>query len=239
MHRTFSTLATLLLLGWVATASAAAPDAANQEGSQKPVAGARLVGGVTPDQLGVIRIISRNVLAAKHSGVEDGADAAQLANLRAMVDRLVLAELEAAKQGTQDATGKEATPRTTPEGAEGLTAAARADASGVATQLRLRSEHLQARSRSGPEAAVLSAGHAVGEQRARLFDRWAEKLDVALGQEGNERTARLLALRDQLRPASQAVLREGPVEQFQPTLQVRAAQRRTPNKNDATSGVVR
>jgi hypothetical protein len=192
--------------------------AAQRDGAAPPVASPE-TRPLSPAQLNGIRCISRNVLAAKHSGTEEGSDAAQLASLRASLDQLIAADLDAGNRASITLQGQEsAEQRRTIDRVTRLRDTARADARAMAAQLRERSEIQTARVRVAPEDQTRSNGLPIGEQRARMFERWANKLDAALSDGNPERAEQLQTLREQL-SASQGRLSEAPLNRDTPTLQ--------------------
>jgi len=164
---------------------------------------------LAPEQLTAIRAIGRNVLAAKKSAIDDPADAEQLGRLRAAVHALAAAELETDKAAVITPQGGEAPAH---PAARALAAerrdAARADARALVAQLRERGGLLASRAQVGDASGSTSAGLPMAEQRAHLFERWADKLDAALAETGPARTAQLMDLRNQL-DARKGGLREG------------------------------
>lgn len=173
---------------------------------------------LSPAQINAIRAIGRGVLAAKKSGVEDAADAEQLSQLRASLDRVIAADLEPQNRSALTAHGqggseKAAEPPGDKDGdkkaaheqgarsRQGLRESARADARSLASQLKNRGEWQASRLRAMPQDDILSAGMPIGKQRAQLFERWASKLNTALADDGPDRQDQLLALREQLRGA--------------------------------------
>ena len=178
---------------------------------------------LSANQLYAIRGISRNVLAAKKSGAEDGADAAQLASLRASLDALIAADLDPGNRTPITVQGQESgEQRSVREKVASLRMAARADAGAMAAQLRRRGEIKAAHARSQPEQDTRSAGLPIGEQRAHLFERWAKKLDAALAEDNAHRATELRALREQLR-ATHGSVNETPLSYGTPTLQAMPA----------------
>lgn len=190
---------------------------------------------LSPAQLTVIRGISRNVLVAKKSGVEDSPDLAQLANLRASLDQLVAADLDPSNRVPITVQGQESSPqRRTREKVTRLREVTRTDAQAVGAQLRQHGELKMAHARSAPEADSFSAGLPIGMQRAHLFERWAQKLDAALADGNEDRTIALFALREQLR-ANHGSLSEVPTTHGTPMLQAMPASFvPTPNNGVAT-----
>lgn len=196
---------------------------------------------LSPAQIQLIRTVGRHVLAAKKSGAEDGDDAAQLSSLRASLDRLIAADLDPKNRAPITVQGHENDEqRSRRETVAGLREAARADARALAAQLRGRSElkasRMQGR-RDGVDASdgeTRSAGLPVGEQRAKLFERWSHRLDAALADDNPDRTTQLRELRDQLRP-TKGRLSEAPMAHGTPTLQAMPAGYVPPKGTDATN----
>lgn len=231
-HHPHPTLATLLAL----VSLSVLPAQATERTPQAPTAAASEAAPRTlsPAQLGAIRGISRNVLAAKKSGSEDSADAAQLASLRASLDALIAADLDPRNRTPITVQGQESgEQRSVREKVARLRESARADARAVAAQLRSRGELKAAHARSQPGQDTRSAGLPIGEQRARLFERWAQKLDAALAEGNEDRTAQLRELRDQLH-ATKGSVNEAPLTHRTPTLQAMPAGF-VPPKNDGAA----
>lgn len=223
----------LALAALLASLSLALPVQAADRAAQAPGAAASEARALTPAQLSAIRGISRNVLAAKKSGQEDSADASQLASLRASLDALIAADLDPKNRAPITVQGQESNEqRKAREKFATLRDSARSDARALAAQLRSRSEIKAAQARSAPEANTRSAGLPIGEQRARLFERWASKLDAALADGNEDRAGQLRELRDQLR-ATKGSVSEAPVTHGTPTLQAMPAGYVPPKNNDA------
>jgi len=223
------TLASLL-----ASLSLALPAHAAERTAQASAVAASEARALTPAQLCAIRGISRNVLAAKKSGAEDSADAAQLASLRASLDQLIAADLDPKNRAPITVQGHESgEQRKMREKVASLRESARADARALAAQLRQRGELKAAHARSTPEADTHSAGLPIGEQRTRLFERWAQKLDAALAEGNEDRAGQLRELRYQLR-ATKGSVNEAPLAHGTPTLQAMPAGYVQP-KNDSAA----
>lgn len=223
-------LAALLALSGLWTLAAQAAERAPQA-SAAATSEAR---ALNPAQLTAIRGISRNVLAAKKSGVEDSADTAQLVSLRASLDALIAADLDPRNHTPITVQGQESgEQRRAREKIANLRESVRADARALAAQLRQRGEVKAAHARSTPEADTRSAGLPIGEQRARLFERWASKLDAVLAEGNEDRVGQLRELRDQLR-ASKGSVNDAPLAHGTPTLQAMPAGY-VPAKNDGTA----
>jgi hypothetical protein len=233
-HRTHPMVATLLALVCLSAVSAQAAERTSESRPQAPVAAASAIRALSPAQLTVIRGIGRNVLAAKKSGQEDSADAAQLASLRASLDQLIAADLDPRNRTPITVQGQESgEQRKAREKIANLRESTRADARALAAQLRRRGELKAARARSQPEQDTRSAGLPIGEQRARLFERWAQKLDAALAEGNEDRVGQLRELRDQLR-ATKGSINDAPLAHRTPTLQAMPAGF-VPPKNDGAA----
>lgn len=194
--------------------------------ASQPVAQpATAVQGMSPERLAAIRTVGRHVLAAKKSGVEDVADAELLAQLRATVDRLIAADHEPGNRTPITVQGQGSdTQHSSQEKAQVLRAAAQSDARALAGQLRHRADLIASRGSVDRSAETTSAGLPVGEQRARLFGRWAQELDESLADDS--RTARLLELRGRLQ-ATRRGLTDAPLPGT-PTLQAMSSIGETP-----------
>lgn len=192
------------LLDWIpvmslAALSAASVNAAESASAREPVSANREAHALKPAQITAIRIISRNVLAAKRSGAEESTDAAHLASLRVSLDQLIAADLDPQNRTPITVQGQESDEqRKTSEKVARLREAARSDALAVVEQLNHRGELKAAHARATPEEDTRSAGLPVGEQRAQLFERLAHKLSAALADGNENRTTDLLELREQL-----------------------------------------
>lgn len=165
---------------------------------------------LAPAQLSAIRAIGRNVLAAKKSAVDDPADAEQLGKLRAAVNTLVVAELDAGNRAAITVQNGEAPvlPQARRLAIERRDTA-RADGRALAEQVRRHGELLASRAHAGVDSGTTSAGLPVAGQRAQLFDRLAHKLDAALADGEPERLAKLIELQSQL-AAGKGRLHEAP-----------------------------
>lgn len=195
----------VLAAAFAGAAQAGAPAVSPDGREETPKA---ISGPLSSEQIAAIRIVGRNVLTARKSGRDagagDAADRAQLDGLRAQIDRLIDADLtsfEPISLAGRDAAEQR---RAAQESAARATSA-HAEGRALAAQLRNQSAQRAARAARDPKADVRSGGFAFGEQRARQFGRWAEELDAALAtEEGPRRTARLMALREQLRSTPRA-----------------------------------
>jgi hypothetical protein len=230
-HQAGAALLTLLSLSAV-LAQTAGP------ALQAPVVAASETRQLSPAQLIAIRGISRNVLTAKKSGTEDAADAAQLTSLRASLDQVIAANIDPKNREPITLQGQESSAqRNAREKIVGLRESARSDARTIASQLRSRGEFKAAQARGQSEQSTRSAGLPIGEQRARLFERWAQKLDTALADDNADRADQLRALREQLR-ATDGRLSDAPITHGTPTLQAMPVGF-VPPKNNGDNGVVK
>lgn len=181
--------------------------------------------GLAPAQLAAIRVIGRNVLAAKKSAIEDTADAAQLSQLRSIVDKLIATDLDSMHSAPIMIQGG-AIPEVSPARAAATERreAARTVAHALAGQLRQRGERLASLAQaggaqSGGAPETLSAGLPIGNQRAQLFQRLTQKLDAALAANNLERIAQLHTLRDQLQAGSGQLVGAPLTRRSTPTMQ--------------------
>lgn len=231
----------LLLVLFTASSSYAAPSGV--EGTPESETAVR---ELAPAQLSAIRAIGRNVLAAKKSAVEDPADAEQLGRLRAAVNALVAAELDAGGRATITVQGATAQGSEAPARPQARVLAverrdtARTDARAIAAQLRQHGDVLASRALAGAEsgtslAGTTSAGLPVAGQRAQLFARLAQKLDAALVDGEPERLTMLTELRDQL-DTRKGRLHEAP-PLGTPTLQAIPSTSKTPIRAVSASEV--
>lgn len=212
----------VLLVPLLVIGLSAIPAQATERAPQETLAVSK-AHALSPAQLTAIRSIGRNVLAAKKSGTEDGADVAQLISLRASLDQLIAADLDLGNrmpitvQGQEN--GEQSKMR---KRIADLREAARADARAVAVQLRHRGELKAARAHATPAKDTRSAGLPIGVQRAYLFERWAQKLDAALAEDNADRLGQLRVLREQLR-VTRGSLSDAPITHSTPTLQAMPA----------------
>lgn len=178
---------------------------------------------LSPVQLNAIRAVGRHVLAAKKSGSDDPTDAEQLTRLRSTLDTLIAVDQDPKNRIPITVQGQESNEqRKKREHIAVLRESVRADARALATQLHKRSEMKAVLAQTTPEKETRSAGLPIGDQRARLFDRWAAKLDTTLAENNAERLSQLRELRDQLRPIRSGVS-EAPAAPGTPTLQAMPA----------------
>lgn len=188
-----------------------------------------------PEQIAAIRSISRGVLAAKKSGVEDATDLQQLLQLRNVVDRLVTAEFDPKNRPTISLQGQQSAHQS--KQAQQMSAdknTTRADARAVAAQLRDHSQIVRTRHTSQDDGEARSAGLPIGEQRAKIFERLAQHLDTALAGEGDERLSGLRELQSQLSGSSKAGI-TAPSKRPTPTMQAMpAGYKPEPSSDDAS-----
>lgn len=215
-HHHHQIWAALLALLSLSTISA---QAAERTVGQAPTA-TNEVRALSPAQITAIRGISRNVLAAKKSGGQDSEDVAQLSRLRASVDALIAADIQPV---SITVAGEESSDqRSTRDKIVRLREVAGGEAHALVAQLRSRSELKAARARGRAEESTHSAGLPIDEQRARLFERWANKLDSAINADGGDRLMKLNELRQQLQ-ATLGRVTEAPLTHGTPTMQAMPA----------------
>lgn len=191
---------------------------------------------LSPTQISVIRMVGRNILAAKKSGQEDGSDKAQLDNLKNTVDQLISVQInsqsvitpvsEQAAQ-TQD---RQQTSKLNKRDSEARDTAF-THAKDFSKKLRQQNESRMALTAQSPELEAHSAGLPVGTQRAAMFQKWADKLDDALAQDDHTRMTKLIGLRMQLQSVDGQVS-EAPYNRGTPTLQAMPSGYTKPTDSD-------
>jgi hypothetical protein len=176
-----------------------------------------------PEQLSAVRAIGRGVLAAKRGGSDDPADAEHLGRLRASLDALIAADLDPGNRSPITLQGQETgEQRRLQQRILRMHEALRADAWATAAELRRWAAAKAARAQAAPEADTRSAGLPIGAQRARMFERWAERLDAALAEGNENRLIELQELREQL-SATPSSIDDAPLSRGTPTLQAMPA----------------
>jgi len=133
------------------------------------------------ETMDTIRQISQNVLQAKKSGKQQlNNDNSQLSSLNAALTQLINVQVQILQPGAIYQAGKAPAKNT-------LLAriAAQSQAYDVIAGLREQSSQLQAQGNKPAQVQVYSGGLAVGEQRGRLFDKWADELETILADNGN------------------------------------------------------
>jgi len=229
----YTALATLVAL----TSLSMLPVQAAERASSTAAASEAAKHALSPMQLSAIRAVGRDVLAAKKSGSDDPADTEQLARLRSTLDALIAVDMDPRNRPSITVLGKESSEqRKSRERVAALRESARVDARVLATQLQNRGEIKAARAQTTPDKDTRSAGMPIGAQRARLFERWATKLDAVLIQGNAERLSQLRELRDQLRPTRGGIYEPSIVGT--PTLQAMPADyipSKAQSRNDRTT----
>ena len=173
-----------------------------------------------PEKLYAIRAIGSNILQAKRNTVDNPTDTGQLTKLRTLVDQLIAVESTSSSVISLNLSGNStntqaAEPADLVKQREDLRTAAR-DASG---QLHYRASSLGSQAKSVASAdGSRSAGFPVGQQRGKLFERWANQLDEALADGNPNRLAQLYALRNQIQAKHNGVI-DTPTTPATPTLQ--------------------
>lgn len=213
-------------LGFVVAVVLVTPFCVHAQSSTAPGAGATPMRSLAPAQLSAIRAIGRNVLAAKKSATDDPADMEQLSQLRASVNTLVAAELDAGNRASVTAQNGEAPVLPQAMRAAERRDTARTDARARAEQVRRHGDLLASRALAGVDPGTTSAGLPVAGQRAQLFERLAQKLDAALADGATDRMAKLIELQSQL-ASGKARLHEAP-PLATPTLQAMPSTSATP-----------
>jgi len=163
--------------------------------------------GLEANKLDAIRSIGHNILLAKKSAKKDPSDNEQLLQIRATVDSLIAAETSASKIMVQQVSNKTAgIPDNQQAAIEARRNAAQTAAWDVVSKLRQDAGQLQRTSKAAAKRRIYSSGLPVGEQRGRLYERWANKLEAILAKNNSDRVSKLLAFRDQLQANQRGVI---------------------------------
>lgn len=170
-------------------------------------------------KLDAIRLIGRNVLLAKRSWEDEAVDKAQVAQLRSTVDQLIATEtqtfqtnsIELEKKGTAVSSIHQASDETKRK-------AARNHAWTMVAKLREGGSLLHSKTKAPAKIEVYSGGLPVGQQRGRLFEKWADKLEATLDDNNPQRLAQLKDLRERLKPEKHGIV-EAPLIHETPTFQ--------------------
>lgn len=201
----------------VATLGAVTSTGAQQAGGKHDGDGPRR--GLAPEHLQVVRAVSQNVLMAKARSTADLFDNQRLERLRATINQLLAAEFDPQNQGLVTVEGQETKDqRKSRSVIAERRAKAHADGREVSREIRERARRNGSRAQGGQTTDAVSGGYSVEHQRARLFERWADKLDAALADNNPERVPQLLALRGQLQPNKGGLI-DAPLTYSTPTLQ--------------------
>ena len=166
--------------------------------------GAVMTRPLAPAEINAIRVMGRNVLAAKKKGnsdAEESADAEQLARMRASLDQLIAVDFI---QNSSPITlqGQENAEQTQSRAALAeQRATARVNAHATVDEMRSRGVLMAARAQASLQADTSSdgsAGFPMRKQRAELFERLAQKIDAAMTDDSPEGRNRIRELRRQL-----------------------------------------
>lgn len=203
--------------------SAASVHASEIASPKTPSSATKEAYALNPSQIAAIRVISRNVLAAKKSGADNSDDAAQLSSLRTRLDQLISVELEPMSHSSNTPEGQRSEDLSKARAKKAaLREAGRSDGRDMVTQLRRYGDLKASRASSTQEGDAGSTRMSIDDQRTQLFTRWAQKLEAALADGNENRTSELLALRDQLNSSSGSVTAAQPTRGT-PTLQAMPA----------------
>lgn len=137
-----------------------------------------------PESLAAIQNLSQILLQARLEGRQEAsADNEQLALLNAAVNKLIAAE-----------------DRSPNRHGLGLIARMRAhiEAWDAVSSLRQDAGQLQPKNQAPAQVQVYSGGLPVGEQRGRLFDKWADELETIINSDDSSRLEKLKELQARL-----------------------------------------
>ena len=160
-----------------------------------------------PETLTAIQRISRNVLQAKRMGRQQtDNNTEQLSQLNGALNKLIAVELQSFQVNLINLPGKSATtPKTQP--ATGLIArmAAQNQTWDVIDMLRQQASQLQGQENTPAQVQIYSGGFSIGQQRGRLFDKWADKLETILNSHSADSLLQLSAFKTQLTPQATGI----------------------------------
>ncbi|WP_026600593.1 hypothetical protein [Methylomonas sp. 11b] len=172
-----------------------------------------------PEKLDAIRLIGRQVLQAKNKVQEESPEKEQLVQLRTTLDKLIAAEA-LPSQTVRISLGNKA-PVVAPNQqatSDALRATARTQAWDVVTKLRQDASQWQSRTKAAAKHELYSAGFPVGEQRGRLFEQWADKLEATISDTNTDRVTLLRDFRERLKFEKHGVI-DLPLASKTPTIQ--------------------
>ncbi|MGD0960063.1 MAG: hypothetical protein ABSB19_09670 [Methylomonas sp.] len=174
-----------------------------------------------------IQRISHNVLQAKRQGrlqTDNGSD--QVSQLNSVLNQLIAVEQQASQTNAINLPGNSATTPVT-QTSNGLIARmlAHNQAWDAVSALRLQAEQLQGQNNTPPQVKIYSGGFSIGEQRGRLFDKWADELEAILDNNTSDRLPQLTAFKARLQPQSTIANLNDNLPKT-PTLQVMPQQRK-------------
>lgn len=171
------------------------------------------------EKLEAIRQIGRHVLMAKKSGREEPVNTEQLSQLRAAVDNLIAAEDSSKPNGIKlEKQASAASSGIQPDQDEPQRKAARTRGLDVVAKLRQEASQLQSKTKTSTKIEVYSGGYPIGQNRGRLFEKWADKLEATITDSNANRIDQLRRLREQLNAKKNSVT-DVPIEHETPTAQ--------------------
>lgn len=138
--------------------------------------------------------------------------------LRTTVDQLIAAEAMPSQSTGIRLVNKAPAPSVSQATGASTRDAARTHAWKVSAILRQEASQLHSKTKTPAKHEQYSAGFPVGQQRGRLFEQLADKLEVTLDDNNTNRMAQLRVLRDQLNPEKHGII-DAPLVHETPTLQ--------------------
>lgn len=208
----------LLLLATVSVMPAYAADRVMPQ-NNRAIQNESAMRELSPVQINAIRLVGRHILTAKRHSQEDGIDKAQLESLRGSLDQLISADVSLNTQSAITPQGQENTEqRKLIKRNLATHDAAFNSAKSLSQQLRGHGESKIVTDTQSEALSTHSAGLPIGKQRAEMFEKWADKLDAALADDGSGRLVKLQALRTQLQ-STDGKISAAPINHGTPTLQ--------------------
>lgn len=174
---------------------------------------------LSPEKLDAIRLIGRQVLQAKNKIQDEPSEKEQLVQLRIALDKLIAAE--ALPSQTVGLSLENKAPLVTSDQqvtSNTVRATARTHAWDVVTKLRQDASQWHSQTRAAAKHELYAAGFPVGEQRGRLLDQWADKLEATLSDSSTDRVSQLREFRERLKLEKHGVI-DLPLANKTPTIQ--------------------
>lgn len=172
-----------------------------------------------PEKLDAIRLIGRHVLQAKNKVQDEPSEKEQLVQLRTTLDKLIAAEalpsqtvgISLENKAPVVASAQQVTSNT-------VRTTARTQAWDVVTKLRQDASQWHSPTKAAAKHELYAAGFPVGQQRGRLFDEWADKLEATLSDANTDRLTQLREFRERLKFEKHGVI-DLPLASKTPTIQ--------------------
>ncbi|OAI13205.1 hypothetical protein A1507_17715 [Methylomonas koyamae] len=171
-----------------------------------------------PEKLDAIRLIGRHVLQAKNKGQDEPSEKEQLVQLRTALDKLIAAEALPSQTVGISLENKAPAAAGQQVGSDAVRTTARTQAWDVVTKLRQDASQWHNQTKAAEKHELYAAGFPVGQQRGRLFDEWADKLETTLSDANTDRLTQLRDFRERLKFEKHGVI-DLPLASKTPTIQ--------------------